>query len=611
MPNTFTPLAPGKVKLLPGLFLDRFTLNRSYMLSLTTPHLLQNFYMEAGLWGPRFKTDDMHGGWEAPTCQLRGHFLGHWLSGAAMIAANTGDQEIKGKADYIISELARCQVENGGEWAGSIPSKYLDWVARGKWVWAPHYTLHKTLMGLWDMYSWGGNLQALDVLLKWAHWFHRWSGQFTRDQMDDILDVETGGMLEIWAELYGLTGEKEHLELLRRYDRPRLFDALLAGKDALTNMHANTTVPEIEGAARAWEVTGDERYRKIVEAYWQAAVVQRGYYATGGQSNGEIWSPPNELSTRLGHRTQEHCVVYNLMRLSNMLLRWTGDSAYADYWERNLYNGILAQQHPKTGMIAYFLAMNPGALKYWGSPTEDFWCCHGSLVQAQANYANHIFYTGPTGPVLEQYIPSEAAWEWQGSPVRLRLENDPQLELVHRPNSRKFTLKVDCENVRDFELKLRLPWWLNADAVVTVNGAAQPAARQPGYLSIQREWSHDRVVIDLPQGLYTVPLPDDPATMAVMEGPVVLAGLNAGGSYKNELLQHGDDKTRQGNYAIDGLVMFGDPQHPESFLLPDNEREWRTWRRDYRTRGQPINIRFVPLYEVFDEPYTIYFEMQP
>ena len=123
------------------------------------------------------------------------------------LAANTGDQEIKGKADFIISELARCQQENGGEWAGSIPEKYLDWVARGKRVWAPHYTLHKTLMGLWDMYAVGGNAQALDILVKWARWFYRWSGQFTQEQMDNILDVETGGMLEVWANLYGLTGD--------------------------------------------------------------------------------------------------------------------------------------------------------------------------------------------------------------------------------------------------------------------------------------------------------------------------------------------------------------------------------------------------------------------
>ena len=93
--------------------------------------------------------EDIHWGWESPTCQLRGHFLGHWLSAAALYRARTpATRRSSGKADFIVSELARCQQENGGEWAGSIPEKYLDWAARGKHVWAPHYTLHKTLMGL-------------------------------------------------------------------------------------------------------------------------------------------------------------------------------------------------------------------------------------------------------------------------------------------------------------------------------------------------------------------------------------------------------------------------------------------------------------------------------
>src|SRR6185503_7749334 len=180
MTQTLRPLSKGSARLLPGLFQDRFDLNRSYLLSLKTESLLQNFYLEAGLWAPRSRSEEIHWGWEAPTCQLRGHFLGHWLSAAAHIAANTGDQEIKGKADYIVSELARCQKENGGEWVGSIPEKYLDWVARGKPVWAPHYTLHKTLMGLWDMCAvWQfpgsgdpGEVGALVPSLEWAI-FHR------------------------------------------------------------------------------------------------------------------------------------------------------------------------------------------------------------------------------------------------------------------------------------------------------------------------------------------------------------------------------------------------------------------------------------------------------
>ncbi len=611
MEPALRPLPRGAVKLLPSLFQHRFSLNREYMISLKTENLLQNFYLEAGLWQPRSKTEDIHGGWEAPTCQLRGHFLGHWLSAAALIAANTGDQELKGKADYIVSELARCQQENGGEWVGSIPEKYLDWVARGKSVWAPHYTLHKTLMGLWDMYAIGSNVQALEILLKWARWFHRWSGQFSLEQMDDILEVETGGMLEIWANLYGLTGEREHLELIQRYDRRRLFDPLIAGEDVLTNMHMNTTVPEVHGAARAWEVTAEPRWQQIVEAYWRSGVTERGYYATGGQTNGEIWSPQNALSARLGFRTQEHCTVYNMMRLADFLLTWTGDPTYADYWERNLWNGILAQQHPETGMIAYFLPLNQGAEKVWGSPTEDFWCCHGSLVQAQAMYANHIWFESDQGITLSQYIPNEATWGWNNQEVSLQLRQDHQLDSHHRPDSLAYELSIQTAQPQEFTLRLRLPWWLSGTPVISIDGEILEIRNSPSsYVEISRSWEQNTLHLTFPKDLVTVPLPDSPEMVAFMDGPVVLAGLNPVSNPRPTHREDTSSATFWPSFLIRGFSLVGDPARPKSILTPDNEREWWFWHGGYRTYNQDQNIRFIPLHEVRNEYYTVYFPIK-
>ena len=609
--QSLQPMRHGSVRLLAGLFQQRFDLNRTYLLSLKTENLLQNHYLEAGLWAARSRVSGIHWGWESPTCQVRGHFLGHWLSAAASVAANTGDHEIKGKADYIISELARCQQENGGEWVGSIPEKYLDWVARGKSVWAPHYTLHKTLMGLWDMYSCGGNAQALDMLVKWARWFHRWSGQFSREQMDNILDAETGGMLEVWSNLYGQTGDRQHYELMQRYDRRRLFDPLLAGQDVLVNMHMNTTIPEILGAARAWEVTGDIRWRQIVDAYWRSGVTERDQYITGGQSSGEVWSPPHALSARLGFRTQEHCTVYNMMRLAETMLRWSDDSRYADYWERNLWNGILAQQHPDSGMVAYFLPLHAGAEKVWGTPTEDFWCCHGSLVQAHSNYANYIWYASEGGLTLSQYIPSELSWQRDGQVMTLRLTQDPQLLSHHRPDCLAYELHLKASKPVEFTIRLRMPWWLNGAVKISLNG--EPLlieSKPPSFVEIRRVWSDDALHLVFPKTLVAVPLPDAPDTCGFMDGPVVLAGLNPGAPPSSTHSKELGSYNARPNYCISGITMRGDPGHPSSLLIADNEREWNYWRGDYRTIGQPQDIRFIPLYEVRDEMFTVYFPFQ-
>jgi DUF1680 family protein len=598
------PIPLGQVKLLPGPFLDRATLNREYVVSLKDENLLQNFYLEAGLWNPRFRMtamgspsrgDDIHWGWESPTCQLKGHFLGHWLSAAAYIAASTGDPELKGKLDRIVSELDKVQKANGGVWAGSIPEKYFDWVARKKPVWAPHYTVHKTFMGLIDAYHVTGNKQALAIADNWAPWFHQWTAKFNREEMNDILDVETGGMLESWADLYKITGKPMYRELMDRYYRPRLFDRLLEGKDPLTNKHANTTIPEAQGAARAYEVTGDKKWRDIAAAYWKCAVTDRGAYATGGQTSGEIWTPPKQLSARLGEKNQEHCVVYNMIRLADYLFRWTGDVQYADYIERNIYNGILAQQNPQTGMVAYFLPLAPGSHKVWGSPTNDFWCCHGSLVQAQSRHDRYIYYTDGDGLRVAQYIPSEAKWTSKGTPVRVEqtllpeaddhrvhLEEDPR----QRPNHWRVRMRIEADQPAEFALKLRMPWWLRGNPTVTINGQPERVDASPSsFLTLRRVWNKDEVNITLPKGLYASPLPDRPDTVAFLDGPVVLAAL-----------------------TDEAVTLNGDPSAPQNILVPDNEREWSLWLPGYRTVDQLQNLRFVPLNTITDEKYTVYFQ---
>ena len=137
--------------------------NRDYMLRLETRALMLNFELEAGLGGAAETPEYMHGGWENPCCQLRGHFPGHWLSAAAMHYAASGDRAIKAQADDMIDILERCQEENGDGWAGPIPEKYLFRIAQGKPVWAPHYTIHKVFMGLVDMYKYAGNEKASEL----------------------------------------------------------------------------------------------------------------------------------------------------------------------------------------------------------------------------------------------------------------------------------------------------------------------------------------------------------------------------------------------------------------------------------------------------------------
>lgn len=601
--------APAQVRVTRGTFARRRALNRTYLESLTDANLLQNHHIEAGIGGYghlRATTGggtgaggddgaDRHWGWETPGGQLRGHFLGHWLSAVAREVASTGDAGLRHRLDTVVAELARCQEENGGEWVFSIPTRYLDRLADGRPVWAPQYTIHKTFMGLLDAHRDAGNTQALEVAHRAAAWFLRWSEQFDRETFDDILDIETGGMLEVWADLLELTGDDRYRTLVDRYDRRRLFDPLLAGEDVLTNMHANTTIPEALGAARLYEVTGEPRWREIVEAYWRCAVTERGTFCTGGQTSGEIWTPPLEFAARRGEKNQEHCAVYNMMRLAEHLFRWTGEAHYLDFHERNALNGILAQQHPRTGMISYFLPLAGGSRKRWGHPTHDFWCCHGSLVQAHTRHHEAVFFVADDHVVVGRYLDATLEAEVGGRGVRLAMSlrdttvaaapeaNAAQAGSRHRPTSWGVVIDVDADGDAPVTLRLRVPGWVAGPPTTTIDGVPTAVVQADGFATLEVA-PGSQVALTLPTAVRAEPIPDEPGTVAFLDGPVVLAAL-----------------------CDHEPTLVGDPDSPESLLVPDDERQWGEWLRGYRTVGQQRSLRLRPLHEIADEAYTVYF----
>ena len=210
-----------------GELLRREEANKRYLMKLENRYLLRNYMLEAGRYSGRGMDPNAMDGWEDPSCQLRGHFLGHWLSAAALHYQETGDRELRAKAETILDELLLCQEDNGGEWVCPIPEKYLYWIGRGKNVWAPQYNIHKLFMGLIDVYRYMGTENALQIADKLANWFDRWSSGYTREEFDNILDIETGGMLEVWADLLEITGDGKYRKLLERYYRGRLFYPLL------------------------------------------------------------------------------------------------------------------------------------------------------------------------------------------------------------------------------------------------------------------------------------------------------------------------------------------------------------------------------------------------
>jgi len=594
------PAEKGSVKILPGVFRERMDVNRQYLLELDTNCLLQNFYLEAGIILPGLQvvdnpeTANLHWGWEAPTCQLRGHFLGHWISAAAKLIAADGEPELRVKLDNIVSELARCQELNGGEWVGSIPEKYFTRLIKNQYIWSPQYVMHKTIVGLSDAYIYAGNTQALDILSHLSDWYITWTEKAAETNPHAVYAGEEAGMLEVWAQLYQLTNDEKYLTLAKRYADAGLFRKLKEGKDSLTNCHANASIPFTHGAAKMYEITGDSDWLEVIKLFWKAAVTDRGMFSTTGMNAGEFWVPPHMQGHFLGSSDQEFCTVYNMVRTASYLLKYTGEAQYADYIERALYNGFLAQQNAQTGMPAYFLPLGAGSRKKWGTKTRDFWCCHGTMVQAQTLYPELVWFTDGDKITAAQYIPSEFTAEMNGANVTvsqttgMKYYNDQAFfdEKDDGQMSRwllKFSVK--CDKPVRFTLSLRVPEWAKG-VELEVNGKNTAAPVKDGWLDITADWQNDSVQVFFPSELRAETLPDMPELMSVVDGPIVLAGIT------------GSD-----------CGITGADKLNEQFM-PQREHTYGTfpWRQNsWRTRNQPQSVMFRPLYEVTDEEYTVYF----
>ena len=588
--------------------------NREYLMELKIDNLLFPYREEAGLAGLLNYTvsPDAHGGWDSPLSQIRGTFTGHFLSAAANIYAETGDKELKLKADTIVEEIKKCQEANGGGWLFPIPEKYLIKLKQGGRFWAPHYVCHKVLMGLFDMHKFAENEHALDMISEAADWFVEYTKDVTRENMNHMMDVEeTGGLMEIWAELYGETNDEKYKILMGKYERPSLMNPLIEGKDVTTNMHANAQIPEVHGMARAYEVTGDEKYKKAVTEFWKQTVTDRGQFATGSQTCGEVWTPADRQLSRLGETNQEHCVVYNMIRLADYLFRWTGEAVYADYIERNIYNGLfaqgfykgraqdsLAEHQAEEGLISYYLPLASGSQKKWGTKTNDFWCCHCTLVQANAIYRKFMMYQSSENDEVKValYFPFKGQATIGGQVASLKLEilddggeiikiNEKALNENKRPDNFSVKLKITSESPVTGTFAFRIPWWAKGDVKVHCTADIKTSIAD-GFMKVTGTFENNtQIFVDIPRGITRWPLSDAPEYNAFLDGPVLLAGLT---------------KKERTLYEKEG----------KELLVPREERKWSTWGNQYQTVGQPINFELKPLYEIGREAYTVYFPIE-
>lgn len=510
-------------------------LNLRTLKQYDTDRLLAPYLKEAGLPAKAVCFPNWDG--------LDGHVGGHYLSALAIHYAATGDGECLRRMNYMVDELERCQKAHGNGYVGGVPDGMRCWdeIKKGNvgivWkYWVPWYNLHKTYAGLRDAWLYGGSEKARGMFISLCDWGLTVIAPLSDEQMEKMLDCEFGGMDEVYADAYDMTGDTKYLDAAKRFSHHWLLDSMADGKDNLDNKHANTQVPKVVGYERIAELSGRagrnedaELYRRAAAFFWQT-VAERRSLALGGNSRREHFAAANDTRSYVEDREgPESCNTNNMLKLTEGLFRLGVDARYADFYERAMLNHILSTQHPEHGGYVYFTPARPAHYRVYSAPNSAMWCCVGTGMENHGKYGEFIYTHTGDSLCVNLFTASELNWQERG----VRLVQDTRF-----PDEEQVRLTVNVKKPTRMKLLIRHPWWCRAGEMKAVcRGKDYAAGSQPSsYVVIERKWKDGDVIeLSLPMHAEVEELPGAPEYIAIMRGPVLLGA-------------------RMGTDGLDGLV---------------------------------------------------------
>ncbi len=600
------------VRLLDGPFKQAMDTDKAFLLRLDADRLLAGYRSEPGL--PAKAAP--YGGWEGGRGRysMAGHSLGHYLSALSMMAAASGDAECRRRANYIVSELAACQKAAGSGILCAFPEsrQLFAEIAAGQIVsdhlfrlndgYVPLYTIHKTMAGLRDAWLFLGNEPARDTLIRQADWLGTVFEKLSDDQVQQVLETEQGGIVEVAADVYALTSDPKYLALAKRLNHRKLFDPLVRGEDLLTRMHANAQIPKVIGMERLYELTGEKDYDRAARFFWNDVAETRSF-VIGGHGANEFFFATNAFETEGINSTTgpETCNTYNMLKLSRRLWLAEPSGEVSDFIERALYNHILASQDPDHGGFAYFTSMRPGHYRVYCNDHSDFWCCTGTGMENHAKYGEFIYAHATNRLWVDLLIPSELNWEEQG--VRVKLD-------THFPEDGKATLTFTAREPRALALGVRCPGWLKPGAMkAAINGTPAKADAAPdSYAIFERTWkTGDRLEIEWPMALRTEMLPDSAQWISVLWGPVVLAGELGKAGLENLDFDNSRSYIANKRLPLDTAPVFTGPtSNIVSRIKPVAGKSLV-----FQTEGlaSPSEVTLEPFYRVHFQRYAVYWKL--
>ncbi len=598
------PLPLESVRLTGGPLKHAQDLDAAYLLELQPPRMLAFLRERAGL-----KSDvENYGGWDGKGRQLTGHIAGHYLSAVSLMYAATGDLRFKQKAEEVVRGLAAVQDAQRDGYIGALMDaqgtdgkKRFEELSEGNirsggfdlnGLWSPWYVEHKIFGGLRDAYRYTGNQQALEVEKKFAGWVEKILAPLSGEQIQKMLATEFGGMNEVLADLYADTGDKRWLTLSDKFEHRAIIDPLAQKKDILANKHGNTQVPKMLGSLMRYVYTGDETDGTAAKFFWDEVALHHSF-ATGGHGRNEYFGQPDVLNDMVDGRTAESCNVYNMIKMSHTLFSVEPEIRYADFNERALFNHMLAGQDPEDGRVSYMVPVGRGVQHEYQGKYDSFTCCVGSGMEAHAMHAAGIYYESPGKLWVSLYVPTTVDWKSAGAKLEMATDF---------PIGDTATLKVTAAKTKQFTLALRRPYWAGTGFAVKVNGKALRDVPPPdSYVTITRAWkAGDTVELMMPKTLRKEPLPDNPNRMALMWGPLVLAGDLGAEMDRREFRREGFTPPPPAPVLVAAAPRIDEWLKP----VAGKSGVFRTLNV-----GLKDDIEFAPFYELARRRYAVYWDV--
>ncbi|MGM9477183.1 beta-L-arabinofuranosidase domain-containing protein [Pedobacter sp. GSP4] len=435
----------------------------------------------------------------------------YWNWGKGFISAYPPDQFI--------------MLENGAKYGGQKNQ-----------VWAPYYTLHKILAGLIDVYEVSGNKKALEIASNMGDWVYARLSQLPQETLIKMWNTyiagEFGGMNESMARLYHITGKPNYLKTAQLFDNIKVFygdtehsNGLAKNVDLFRGLHANQHIPQIVGSIEMYRVSHNPEYYSIADNFWNK-MVNDYMYSIGGvagarnPANAECFvaQPATLYENGFSEGGQnETCATYNMLKLTGDLFLFDQRGELMDYYERGLYNHILASVAENSPANTYHVPLRPGSIKQFGNADmTGFTCCNGTAIESSTKLQNSIYFKSKDNQALyvNLYVPSTLNWKERGITIE-QTTNFP------KEDHTRLTIKGSGK----FDVHVRVPGWATNGFLVKINGKAEKVQATPGsYLKISRSWKNGDVIeLKMPFQFHLDPVMDQQNIASLFYGPLLLA----------------------------------------------------------------------------------------